>query len=81
MIRRNRTKRANFRGSPHFQATYDNQKKNKKKRKEKEKNAFSWDETGQNVQIFEEVLFFKLRTTEKHLKKTKKQLIHLACVS
>ena len=30
-----------------------------------EKNAFSSDETGQNVQIFEESLFFKLRTTIK----------------
>ena len=27
------------------------------------------DETGQNVQIFEEVFFFKLRTTEKQKNK------------
>ena len=36
-------------------------------------NAFYLDETGQNVHIFEEVLFFKLRATYKQ----KKQIIDL----
>ena len=38
-------------------------------------NTFEWDKTGQNMQIFEEVLFFKLSTTSKQ---KSKQLIHLA---
>ena len=43
-----------------------------------EENVFLLDETGQNVHIFGEILFFKLRTTEKQ---KNKQIIHLACVS
>ena len=43
-------------------------------------NAFYLDKTGQNVQILEEVLFFKLRRTLKK-KKKEKQTIYLACVS
>ena len=36
----------------------------KKRSKTQEKNGFELDETVQNVQLFEEVLFVKLRTTE-----------------
>ena len=41
--------------------------------KEIKENAFSLDETGQNMHIFEEVLFFKLRTTIKIEKNTHKK--------
>ena len=39
-----------------------------------ERNTFRLDKTRQNVQIFEEVLFFKVRTTKKQ---KNKQLIQL----
>ena len=46
------------------------------------KNAFSFDETGQNAQIYEEVLFFMLRKTKqnKQTEKTNNQF-NLSCVS
>ena len=53
--------------------------KNIQNTQEVKENTFQLDKTGQNVWVFEEVLFFfKLHTTKKH---KNKQSVHLAYVS